>query len=95
MNKTGQVSLGGQHEYYRVGRTYAGQEVWVRFDPADRHFVFYQTASEQDEQAEEDLQEIGRRPARFLEVEDLTGLAIWPVGLVPQQLALPLCFVGG
>jgi transposase InsO family protein len=41
VSKTGQISIGGQHEYYSVGRAYARQEVLVRFDPTDRHFVFY------------------------------------------------------
>jgi transposase InsO family protein len=90
VNKTGQVSIGGQNERYSVGRDYAGQEVWVRFDLADRHFVFYQPTA-----VHGDLQEIGRRPARHLETEDLVGLAIWPAGLLPQQLALPFCFVEG
>jgi len=82
VGKTGQITLGGQHAYYSVGRPWAGHSVRVRFDPADRHFVFY------DVQAPE--QEIGRRPARGLEVTDLTGLEMWPVGLGPQQLPLPL-----
>jgi len=93
VGKTGQICIGGHHQYYSVGRVYAQQEVVVRFDPADRHFVFYLPDSEQDDL--EELQEIGRRPARNLEVEDLTGLATWPVGLVPQQLPLPLCSVEG
>jgi len=94
-NKTGQICIGGQHKYYSVGRAYARQEVVVRFDPADRHFVFYLPDSEQDDLDQAVLQEIGRRPARNLEIEDLTGLATWPPGLVPQQLPLPLCFVEG
>jgi transposase InsO family protein len=95
VGKTGQICMGGQHEYYSVGRAYACQEVMVRFDPIDRHFVFYLPDPEQDSPAPEELQEIGRRLARNLEVEDLTGLATWPAGLVPQQLPLPLCFVEG
>jgi hypothetical protein len=93
VGKTGQIYIGGQHQAYSVGRDYARQEVLVRFDPTDRHFVFYLHQSERGEL--EELQEIGRRPARNLEVEDLTGLALWPDGLVPQQLPLPLCFVEG
>lgn len=76
---TGQVSLGGQHHYYSVGRAYAQQQVGVRFDPADRHFVFFADAST--------TQVIGRRPARYLSVAELTGLPS-----VPQQLALALIF---
>jgi len=95
VGKTGQICIGGQHEYYSVGRAYARQDVVVRSDPTDRCFVFYLPDSAQDDLDQEDLQEIGRRPARHLEVEDLTGLATWPQGLVPQQLPLPLCFVEG
>lgn len=95
VNKTGQISLGGQHEYYSVGRNYAGQEVRVRFDPLDRHFVFYRPTVAHQGAQQEKLQEIGRQPARHLEVADLTGLAVWPAGLVPQQLPLPLSFVEG
>jgi transposase InsO family protein len=82
VSKTGQICIGGHHQYYTVGRAYARQEVLVRFDPTDRHFVFYDPDQPDDE--------IGRRPARNLEVEDLTGLATWPEDLVPQQLLLPL-----
>jgi transposase InsO family protein len=95
VGKTGQIYLGGQHERYSVGRAYARQVVLVRFDPTDRHFVFYLPDSEQEDLDQETRREIGRRPARNLEVEDLTGLATWPAGLVPQQLPLPLCFVEG
>lgn len=95
VGKTGQICIGGQHEYYSVGRAYARQEVIVRFDPADRHFVFYPADPEENDQGQENLGEISRRPARNLEVEDLTGLATWPDGLVPQQLALPLSYVEG
>jgi len=95
VGKTGQINLGGQHTYYSVGRAYARQHVLVRFDPADRHFVFHLPDPEQDDLEPKDLPEIGRRPARNLEVEDLTGLATWPDGLLPQQLPLPLCYVEG
>jgi transposase InsO family protein len=87
VGKTGQFTLGGQRERYSVGRTYACQSVLVRFDPADRHFVFY--SIDQPEV------EIGRRPARNLELSDLTGIAFWPIGLGPQQLPLPLPFFQG
>jgi hypothetical protein len=82
VGKTGQICIGGHHQYYSVGRAYARREVLIRFDPADRHFVFYDPDQPDDE--------IGRRPARNLEVEDLTGLVTWPAGLLPQQLPLPL-----
>jgi hypothetical protein len=95
VGKTGQITIGGQGKRYSVGRTYARQAVLVRFDPADRHFVFHLPDPERDDQDPKDLPEIGRRPARNLEVEDLTGLATCPEGLLPQQLPLPLCFVEG
>lgn len=87
VGKTGQITLGGRHEHYNVGRTYARQYVLVRFDPADRHFVFYPI--------DQPEVEIGRRPARNLEFSDLTGIADWPIGLGPQQLPLPLPFFQG
>jgi hypothetical protein len=86
VGKTGQISLGAQ-ERYCVGRAFARREVLIRFDPTDRHFVFF------DPQAPED--EIGRRPARNLEVYDLTGYISWPEGLLPQQLPMPLVFEEG
>jgi transposase InsO family protein len=93
VGKNGQICIGGNHEYYSVGRAYAGQQVVVRFDPTVRNFVFYLPKPEQENPTQQ--QEIGRRPARNLAVEDLTGLATWPAGLLPQQLPLPLCFVEG
>ena len=78
VGKTGQVSLGGQHHYYSVGRTYAAQQVAIRFDPTDRHFVFTLLDDPQ--------QPIARRPARDLDAADLLGYE-----LGPQQL--PLAFV--
>jgi len=87
VGKTGQICLGGHHAYYYVGRKYARRQVLVKFDPADRHFVFYNI--------DKPTQEIGRRRARNLELEDITGLAAWPTGLVPQQLPLPLLMPEG
>ena len=95
VNKTGQICIGGHHQYYGVGRAFAHKHVQVRFDPSDRCFVFYLPDSAQNGPQHKHLREIGRRPARNLELEDLTGLATWPDGLVPQQLALPLCFAEG
>ena len=94
-NKTGQICIGGQHQRYSVGRAYAGKKIWVRFDPSDRCFVFYRPPTAQSEAQHGRLRQIGRRPARNLKVEDLTGLATWPSGLVPQQLPLPFCFAEG
>jgi transposase InsO family protein len=82
VSQTGQICIGGSHHYYTVGRPHAGAQVLVRFDPADHHFVFYQLELPE--------KEIGRRPARHLEVEVLTGYATFPQGLLPQQLPLPL-----
>lgn len=81
VGSSGQITLGGRHQRYGVGRCYAGQQVLVRFDAHQRQFVFF-AASEPE-------QEIGRRAARNLDVPDLTGLAAWPTGLGPQQLRLP------
>ena len=91
VGKTGQICIGGQHKYYSVGRAYARQHVLVRFDPSDRHFVFYLPTSDEYDAP----QEIGRRPARYLELEDITGLATWPADLLPQQLPLPFIFCEG
>lgn len=79
VSKAGQVEV-GRYRYW-VGRDYARHQVLARFDPDKRHFVFYE--------ASEPQKEIGRRPARNLDVTDLTGLAPWPVGLGLQQLPLP------
>jgi hypothetical protein len=87
VGKTGQITIGGHHQRYSVGRAYAHQQVLVRFDPTDRHFVFFD--------ANKPNHEIGRRPARNLEVADITGLAEWPAGLGVQQLPLPLSVFEG
>jgi transposase InsO family protein len=85
VGKTGQVSLGGQHHYYSVGRPFANQIVCIRFDPTDRHLVFAL--------ADNPAQEIGRRPIRNLSVWDITGLTPAQPDYVPQQLLLPLRFL--
>jgi hypothetical protein len=82
VGKTGQITMAGSQKRYSVGRNYARQQVLVRFDPADRHFVF--------SLADEPVKEIGRRLVRKFASEDLTGTAVWPIGLGPQQLLLPL-----
>jgi len=87
VGKTGQITIGGRHQRYSVGRRYAHHQVLVRFDPDDHYFVFYDI--------DEPEEEIGRRPARGLDVADLTGLAVWPAGLGPQQLPLPLLVLEG
>lgn len=85
VGKYGQIELGGQR--YTVGRAYARCQVLVRFDPVDRHFVFYD--------ADDPEIELRRRPALGLEVVDLTGLQTWPDGLGPQQLPLQLVIPEG
>lgn len=84
---TGQICIGGHHHYYTVGRAFSHQRIQVRFDPMDRSFVF----TPRDDPA----RELNRRPARHLQVSDLTGLAMWPFGPGPQQLCLPLVFAKG
>jgi hypothetical protein len=84
VGKTGQIEIGTKR--YSVGRAHARRRVSVRFDPADRHFVFFDP--------DQPEQEIVRRPAQGLEVQDLTGLIPWPEELGPQQLPLPLAFEG-
>jgi hypothetical protein len=63
------VTPGGQifiHGFsYYLGAAVAGRMVEVRFDPADRHFVF--TLAESGEK-------LRRWPARGLSATDLTGL---------------------
>lgn len=80
VSKSGQVTIGTWHTRYYVGKSYTGQTVQVKFDPQDRHFVFYDEAG----------QEIKRLPAKGLSVEEITGLEQWPEGLGDQQLPLPL-----
>jgi hypothetical protein len=80
VGETGQLELGTHR--YSVGRAHAHRSVLIRFDPADRHFVFYDV--------DDPEVEIRRRPAKGLNATDLTGLAKWPVGLGIQQLPLPL-----
>jgi transposase InsO family protein len=82
VSHTGQICIGGHHHYYTVGHAYAGLDVLVRFDPSDRHFVFFELETPE--------KEVGRRPARHLEVQDLTGYATFPQSFLPQQLPLPL-----
>ena len=82
VGKTGQITMSGTHERYSVGRAYARQQVLVRFDPRDRHFVFFLPGDPE--------REIGRRPARNLDIADLTGIDAWPMGVGSQQLLLPL-----
>jgi transposase InsO family protein len=82
VGKNGQICLGGHHHYYMVGRAFTHQEIIIRFDPADRAFVFFDLYAPNCE--------IGRRPAQYLDIDTITGLIPWPASLLPQQLPLPL-----
>jgi hypothetical protein len=83
---TGQVSLGGY--IYSFGRTYAGQDVFVRFDARTWQWVML-TKTETNEPG----QELTRRPPKGLDVETLTGLDPQTYQLTaPVQLMLP-CFL--
>ena len=84
--KYGQVAI-GQQRRYSIGRKHGSREVLVRFDPADRHFVFYDAAEPQ--------RLLARRPARGLEVADILDIAPWPAGPGIQQLPLPFVLVKG
>jgi transposase InsO family protein len=64
VGKLGQITLGGEHETYSVGRTYAHQVVQVRFDPEDRHFVAFDSQNH----------EIKRWPARHLTTAEILGV---------------------
>jgi transposase InsO family protein len=77
----GQVAI-GQQRRYSIGCQHGNKSVLVRFDPSDRHFVFF-------DEAQPDV-ELARRPAQGLEVSDLTGIDEWPFGRGIQQLPLPL-----
>lgn len=86
VNKTGQITLGGQHVYYSVGRAFARQVVRVTFDPLTREWV----AALPD--GAEQWREIQRMPARGLAVDDLLWPDTPPRDRHPQQLRLPLEF---
>jgi hypothetical protein len=80
---TGQISSGGLHEYYLVGRPFARQFVQIRFEPATRDFVAYPVDQQTHPQA------FRRWPARNLDAQHL----LWPGTPAPlhspQQLPLP------
>lgn len=79
-DQVGQVQIGGKRRRYGLGRAYAYQPILIRFDPTDRHFVFYPL--------DHPDQEIKRRPIRGVTTPELIGLADPNVELVPQQLPL-------
>jgi len=86
VGKNGQVVIGRQRTY-SIGRPYGGRTTLVRFDPADRHFVF--------RDADAPSQLLARRPVRGLELSDILDIAPWPLGMGVQQLPLPLAFAEG
>jgi hypothetical protein len=83
-NAQGQVWIGLQRTRYTASKTFAGQDLQVRFDPQDRHFVFSPVGRPKEI--------IRRCPVKGLDVADLTGLDVWPLGAGPQQLVLPNFF---
>jgi len=84
VGSTGQVSIGPHRARYSLSRDYAGQDVEVRFEPQDRLLVF--SCRGQPEQV------IRRCPVKGLDVTDLTGFDVWPIGIGSQQLTLPNLF---
>lgn len=82
VGKTGQITIGGEHDRYQVGPAFARQYVQIKFDPAKREYVAY---------LEENgtLQEVKRWPARDLKIHDLLWPGDPPPLHYPQQLSLP------
>jgi transposase InsO family protein len=79
VTQSGQVSLHG-HLYY-VGTVHGGKTVDVRFDPADRHFVFTDAKTGE---------ELKRRPTHGLDTATITGLEVpTPPPEGPIQLSFP------
>ena len=88
VGKMGQVTIGGEKENFFVGRAWARQNVHIRFDPEARDFV----AEFPDDTGQ--LQEIKRWPARNLDAHRLLWPGQPPQSLFPQQLALPILWIG-
>ena len=78
VSKVGQVSIAGHT--YSVGIAHAGQQVDVRFDPQDRHFVFHDGQTGRF---------IKRCPAKGLDVATITGLDVPMESNKPIQLSFP------
>lgn len=74
----GQITI-AEHAY-SVGIAHAGQQVTVRFDPQERHFVFHDS---------QDGRPLKRRPAKALDAELMTGLDLPPRSTEPLQLSFP------
>ncbi len=70
VGKTGQITLGGAHQRYTVGRAYQGQVMLLHFDPADRCFV---ASLPKDKQHAED-REVIRWPAKLPTAEEIMNL---------------------
>jgi len=88
VSEVGQLSLGGQH--YGLGIAWAGQTVSIRFDPAQRQFVFTQVKPESKRgKPQPDLPPL-RLDAKGLGVEEITELPAALDDLPVRQLMLPL-----
>ena len=70
VGQTGQITLGGAHQTYLVGRGYRGQVVTVHFDPQDRSFVASLPSTEDSQTP----MEVKRWPARPLSAEEILDL---------------------
>lgn len=80
VTRSGQVYI--QDRAYYLGTAIAGQTVDMRFDPADRHFVF--TCAQSGDS-------LKRLPARGLDAATLTGLPdLLPPLPYPLQLSFPI-----
>lgn len=90
VDRTGQITIGEQNRY-SVGRKYAGVWVLIRYDASTRFFCFYTY----DEKTLDLLEEIGRRPALGLEVDDLTMQPLITLAPLPLQLPLQLSWPEG
>jgi transposase InsO family protein len=82
---TGEIALGDKR--YTVRAAYAHCQVLVCLDPTQRQFVVFE--------ATPPYREIRSRPARGLDVADLTGITTYTGHAVPQQLPLPLVWLEG
>ena len=88
VSNSGAVALTRQ---VSIGRKYARElkdrKVWVRCDPVSHEWIFYRRSTSN----EEELEELTRRPIKYLDFETLTGLAPnLPLPAYPVQLVLPL-----
>jgi len=70
VGKTGQITLGGAHQSYSLGRQFWGQTVTVHFDPQDRQFV----AVLPHEGPHQEAREVKRWPAKSLSAQEILDL---------------------